>query len=330
MKPKYFPVFIILLLLVQNCLAQQGQDSNYIRPFTKSNDLEWYTGRYNTVFNFKPNNNDSYLRHHNLKANTSAYIGMHIDYKWLAVDVSTSLPRTFVDNNIKGRKAHSLQLSKTGSKLRIEGLYEKYNALVIPLSRRHQEYQVFNNFGYSNYSAQLTYIFNSNRFSLPAAINYGERQVKSAGSFLFNFNPTIHQFAQNNNPGLKLTPSDSLLNHAISNHSGWMNTFFNGGYTHNFVWNKGRWSLNPWIMGGLGVQKELADETKNSGKLTYNFRGMISSGYNGTLFYIYLNTLYNKTESRLPASKLTVRNSDTYLTMGYRFGNSPHKIMGLL
>jgi hypothetical protein len=311
--------------------AQSVRDSSYIQPAAKPADVETYTGIYQTKFRIDPTGTNSYLRHHKLQANTSAYVGLHFDYKWLSTDLSTSLPQTFVDNQIKGRKAYSLQLGKTTPRWRIEGLVEKYNGLLIPISRRRQEFQVFHQLGYRNYAAQATYIFNPKRFSLPASLNYGEQQLHSAGTFLVNLNPAFRQFLQQNGPPQKMNSQDSLIQSTLGKRTGWINGVCNGGYSYNLILDKGHWSINPTLMAGIGVQQELwKDDLKTPATACFNFRGMLSSGYNGKLFYAYLTTYYNTLKSRLPKTSIGVSNYDTYLTMGYRFNHSPRKLFGLL
>lgn len=331
MKAIRFILLLALFLTTQAANTQSLRDSTYIQPAAKPADVETYTGIYQTKFRIDPTGNNSFLRHHKLQANTSAYVGLHFDYKWLSADLSTSLPKTFVDNQIKGRKAYSLQLGKTTPSWRIEGLMEKYNGLLIPINRRRQEFQVFQQLGYRNYAAQATYIFNPKKFSLPASLNYGEQQLHSAGTFLVNLNPAFRQFLQQPVNPQKMNSQDSLIASALGKRTGWMNGVCNGGYSYNLILDKGHWSINPTVMAGIGVQQELwKDDVKTPATACFNFRGMLSSGYNGKLFYAYLTTYYNTLKSRLPKTSIGVSNYDTYLTMGYRFNHSPRKVFGVL
>jgi hypothetical protein len=309
-------------------VAQQQADTTYFKKVAKDNDIEAYLGKYNKVFSFNRVNNDNFIRHHQLKANTSAYIGLHADYKWLSADISTGLPKTFVDNAISGRKALGIHLGKTTDKIRLDGGYERFNGLVLPLSTRPVHQALKTAFNYTDYSLQGTYIFNANKFSLPAAVNYGALQLRSAGTLLTNISTTVHMFTQSADSASHPSTDASHVMRALGEHPSWMNTIVNGGYSYNFILGHGNWSINPWLMTGIGAQREL--KGKAGTKLVYDYRCTLTMGYNSPQVYVYLNAFYDHIESRLRYSNLIVRDNDLWLTVGYRLGTLQHKIMGLL
>lgn len=313
-----------LLLLSLQGSAQQKADSTYMQPVEKSNDLEAYLGKYNKVFRFSRAN----FRHHKLMANTSAYIGLHADYKWLSADLSTSLPRTFVDNAVHGRKALGIHLGKTTNTIRLDGGYERFNGLVVPLSNRPIRLEEKTGFSYTDYSAQGTYIFNPGKFSLPAAMNYGAVQLRSAGTLLTNLSTTVHMFTQRADSASHPSTDAGHVMHALGEHPSWMNAILHGGYSYNFIFGHGSWSVNPWLMTGIGAQWEL--KGKAGTKLVYDYRCTLTMGYNSPQVYVYLNAFYDHIDSRLRNSNLIVRDNDLWLTVGYRLGTLGHKIMGLL
>ncbi|ULQ51056.1 DUF4421 family protein [Flavihumibacter fluvii] len=309
-------------------IAQQPADTPYFRKLALDNDIEAYMGKYNKVFSFIRVNNDNFITHHKLMANTSSYIGVHADYKWLSADLSTGLPRTFVDNAIHGRKALGIHLGKTTDKMRIDGGYERFNGLVLPLTTRPAHHDLKTGFTYTDYSLQATYIFNAGKFSLPAAMNYGAVQLRSAGTLLTNISTTVHMFTQPADSARHPSPGASHVMQALGDHPSWMNTIVHGGYAYNFIVGHGNWSINPWLMTGIGAQREL--KGKAATKLVYDYRCTLTMGYNSPQVYVYLNAFYNHIESRLRYSNLIVRDNDLWLTVGYRLGTLSHKIMGLL
>ncbi len=316
------------MLASHSGFAQQQADTTYFRKLTKDNDIEAYLGKYNKVFSFSRVNNDNFIRHHKLMANTSAYIGLHADYKWLSADISTGLPKTFVDNAISGRKALGLHLGKTTNKMRIDGGYERFNGLVLPLSSRPVHHDLKTGFNYTDYSLQATYIFNATKFSLPAALNYGAVQLRSAGTLLTNISTTVQMFTQLADSASHPSVDASHVLRALGDHPSWMNAIVHGGYSYNFIFGHGNWSINPWLLTGIGAQK--AFKGKAGTKLVYDYRCTLTMGYNSPQVYVYLNAFYDHIESQLRNSKLIVRDNDLWLTVGYRLGELSHKIMGFL
>jgi Domain of unknown function (DUF4421) len=330
MKAKMISVFMAILIHTVSGFSQQGIDSNYSQHFKKNNDVELYTGMYNTVFEFRKKYSGSIFDNRKLMANTSAYIGLHADYKWLSADISTSLPKTFVDNQLHGRKTIGLHLSKTTDFFKIEGGFEKYDGLILPISRRHRLFDELKSVSYINIGLQATFIMNHRHFSLPAAVNYGSIQTRSAGTVVLCFNPVYHQFTVQHKRPANNSAADSALMTAIGRQSAWINHQINLGYSYNFVWDKGHWSINPWLMIGAGVQQKLSGAGDDPLQPIYNLRGIISAGYNGNNCYLYLNGYYNTIKNHLASAKVMVRNNDVSITAGYRFYNLPHKLMSLL
>ncbi len=142
------------MLAPRTVVAQHQADTIYFRKLVLDNDIEVYLGKYNKVFSFSRVNNDNFIRHHKLMANTSAYIGLHADYNWLSADISTGLPKTFVDNAISGRKALGVHLGKTTDRLRLDGGSERFNTQVLPLSNRPARHELKTGFNYTDYTLQ--------------------------------------------------------------------------------------------------------------------------------------------------------------------------------
>lgn len=78
----------------------------------------------------------------------------------------------------------------------------------------------------------------------------------------------------------------------------------------------------------IGAQRELIG--KAGTKLVYDYRCRLTMGYNSPQVYVYLNAFYEHIESRPRYSNIIVRDNDLWLTVGYRLGTLPLKIMGLL
>ena len=325
----YLLFFVVAIISFCSSNAQFVIDSSYIKRFEKENDVEVYTGVTKTSFRFRELANDNFVSQHKLFANTSAYTGFTIDYNWLSIGFSKNIPNTSVAKQSTSIKAVSLHLRKTHEKFLFEAGTDKYRGLILQVNRRQREYEYYDELNYRSYFTRITYIFNAERFSLNAARNYSLLQAKSAGSFMAIMSPFFQRFTLKGESA-DYEGSDSVFLSEINKKPTSVNLLVSGGYTYNFVFNDGDWSINPGIFIGPAIQKNRAPKEGQSLKLVANYQLVLNGGYNGQHFYFHVNAVYNNNTYHFMNSKMSIHNRGVSLTCGYRMGKLKNKIFGVL
>jgi len=304
-------------------------DSSYIKKFKKENDVEVYTGATKTSFSFRHFVNNDLISQYKLFANTSAYTGFTIDYNWLSLDFSKNIPNTSVARQSTSIKAFGIHFHKTHNHFLFEAGTNKYSGLILQINRRNREFEYYDNINYRSYFTRITYIFNAEKFSLKAARNYSLLQAKSAGSFMATVSPFFQRFTLKGGFN-EYDRSDSAFLSEISKKPASVNLLISGGYTYNFIFNEGEWSINPGIFAGPAIEKNLYPKDGHSLKLIANYQLVLNGGYNGQNYYFHVNAIYNSVINHFMNSEMSIQNRGVSLTVGYRFGKLKNKIFGVL
>jgi hypothetical protein len=325
---KPFTLFF-LLVVVSACPARSQFviDSSYIKKFEKGNDVEIYTGVTKTSFRFRKLANDNFISQHKLFANTSAYAGFTIDYNCLSFDYSKNIPNTSVAKQSTSIKALGIRFRKTYNQFLFEAGTDKYKGLILQVDRQQQGY--YDDINYRSYFTRVTYIFNAEKFSLNAAKSYSVLQAKSAGSFMVSLSPFFQHLTLKGGFN-EYESSDSVFLSEISKKPSSLNLLVNGGYTYNFVFDGGEWSINPGLFMGPAIEKNLYPKEGASLKLIANYQLVLNGGYNGQNFYFHVNAIYNNNNYHFMNSKMSIHNRGVSLTCGYRMGKLKNKIFGVL
>ena len=329
------PLLIFLLFFIPGTFSfrplfsQFLIDSSYIKKFAKPNDVEVYTGVSKTSFRFRKLANDNFISQHKLFANTSAYTGITFDYNWLSLDYSRNIPNTSVAKQSTSIKALGIHFRKTYNQFLFEAGTDKYKGLILLINRRLQEYEYYDDINYRSYFTRISYIFNAEKFSLNAARSYSVLQAKSAGSYIVSVSPFFQRFTLKGGFN-EHEQSDSVFLSEISKKPSALSFIVNSGYTYNFVFNGGEWSINPGIFMGPAIQKRLYQKDGTSLKLIANYQLILNGGYNGQNIYFHVNAAYTKLSSRLMNSKMSINDRSVSLTVGYRMGKMKNKLFGVL
>lgn len=329
------PHFIFYSILFITCIfpfisrAQFTIDSSYIKKFDKENDIEVYTGVTKTSFRFRKLANDNFISQHKLFANTSAYTGVTLDYNWLSLSYSKNIPNTSVAKQSTSIKALGIHFRKTYNQFLFEAGTDKYKGLILQVNRRQQEYEYYDDINYRSYFTRITYIFNAERFSLNAARSYSVLQAKSAGSYMVSVSPLFQRFTLKGDFN-EYDESDSVFLSEIDKKPSSLRFIVSGGYTYNFIFNGGEWSINPGIFMGPAIQKKFYPEDGTSLKLIANYQLVLNGGYNGQNVYFHVNATYGRQSSHLMNSKMSINDRAVSLTLGYRMGKLKNKIFGVL
>ena len=104
------------------------------------------------------------------------------------------------------------------------------------------------------------------------------------------------------------------------------------GYTYNFVFNDGAWSINPSVLGGIGAETPLSNSRifEHTLGLVNSYQGRLNGGYNGDKFFIYLNIILDKTSYHLDDTQMNTINNYYSFNIGWRFMGLKRKMLGLL
>ncbi|WP_454954261.1 DUF4421 family protein [Capnocytophaga gingivalis] len=129
-----------------------------------------------------------------------------------------------------------LQMHKYGKKLLLDAYYQDYSGFYI--NRKNKEYTLFPELSVRRWGIESTYVLHNNRFSLRAAFEQSERQLKSAGSLIFGNGLYFHRIAPD--------PSQSeTIPYAFENYQLGINL----GYAYSWVASS-RWLLAAMISVG--------------------------------------------------------------------------------
>ncbi len=317
-------IIIVIQFLCSNTFAQQTKaDTTYILPVIKKNVAEINSGAYSTNFDFtkKGDRKDDYQ----LVANSSAYMGAFLNYKWISLNYSTNIPGTLLDRNVKLQYT-SFRFRFGSQRMIFNPFYESYNGLLIPKVHSNG-FETFRGIQFTKTGFDYYYFTNTNRFSFKAAHGFSQLQLKSAGAFFLMITPKWQRIKwETPTPGLI---SDSSTYELLSSSPEWLSMIARAGYSYNFVIEKGKWIISPVLLIGGGGLKEINTNNKKLKAIT-DVQTWLHAGYNGPNYYIYVKGTWGNLQTNLFIKNMNQVNTDFSVTAGYRFQNLKRKIMGLL
>ena len=310
------------------CAAARSQDPGRFHDFADSNNLRPYVGFYHTLFSA----GNASGRQPRLQANTSAYLGAALNYKWFSIYYALNIPETSVlGGHNKEVKASQLIISRFWSHWGLEGNYQHDRGLV---DQDHpgpgNVNTVWQWADYKYVGVNAEYFFNASRFSFRAADNFARLQTHSGGSWLVMVTPSYQDFHLQRNT-LDTSMKDSTLYALISHDANHLVLVAKVGYTYNFVWDGGRWSCSPLFCIGPGVGVYM-DEFHTHQRFFPNlgYQGRLTVGYNGDKWYTYLNGFYDLVQEPQKNLGLKTINESASLSVGYRFHSLRRRILGIL
>lgn len=321
----YFLLLAVSLLKAVSATAQNEQaDTDFIQSFSRPDVIELYPGIYSTHFNFTgPRERKSDFR---LVANSSAYIGTYINYKWASLKYSWAMPGTQLDKNVRLRYT-SLSLRVGTRQMAFHPFYDSYNGLLIPEKKTGERYQPFRGIQFSDAGADIYFYTNSKQFSYHAADYFSELQTKSKGSFFMMGTP-MWQKINWKNPSSNLI-SDSTTFRLLSSDPQWLSLIGRIGFSYNFVFQKGKWSIAPAFLIGGGATRQINTDQDRLQAAT-DVQGWVNAGYNGSVYYFYINAWWDQLQTNLLIKNLRQVNSDFSITAGYRFQHLKKKLLMIL
>lgn len=331
MKPvRFTSVCLALTMNLLVCVSLHAQqkktDTAFIKDFELPNVAELFPGVYSTHFSFTSPHEHKTKNDYRLVANSSAYLGTYVNYKWVSLKYSWAMPGTELDKHVR-LKYTSLSLRIGTRQMAFHPFYDSYNGLLIPAKEPGSRYKPFRGIQFTDAGIDLYYYTHPNRFSYHAANYFSEIQAKSKGTFFMMATP-MWQKINWKNPSLNVI-TDTATFHLLSSDPQWISMIGRAGFIYNFVFQNGKWSIAPAILVGGGGLKELNTAHTHLQSVT-DMQAWITAGHNGPEFYFYANAWWDNLQTNLLIKDLHQVNTDFSITAGYRFPNMKKKILKIL
>ncbi|MBI1343605.1 MAG: DUF4421 domain-containing protein [Terrimonas sp.] len=320
--------FTLLLLMISGhfeVLSQAKIDSSYLQLFDRDDNIQVFTGFYQN--NFAVTAHSYRKTQYELLGNTSAYAGLNLNYKWFSLLVSPNLPGTNIDKKDKNIKSIQLQSYHFWRSWGFELNFSQFRGLLVKDRSKDSFFETFPGVRYTGVNSNIYYFFDHSHYSYLSSMYYSERQLKSAGSSVVMLTPGYQQFKTK--LGNNISLPDSLSYNFIVRQPSWVSMALRYGYSYNFVFQKGKWSINPIAFLEAGVLKEMNNQNRQLYPLS-GFQFRLNGGYNGANYFFYLNSIYDNTSSYFHKAFLQSGSFNVSLTAGLRFHSFRKKILGLL
>ncbi len=163
------------------------------------------------------------------------------------------------------------------------------------------------------------YVFNKNKYSLRAAYNFGERQIRSGGSFLMT--GTLNTFSFRADSAVYGKHYESIFGAPTDFKKMDYTTFsIAPGYAHTFVYRS--IFLNASLSIGPSndwVYYQSATSTKRETSLNSFIDFRVALGYNSTRFFSGVSYISQSRNIKMEQMQVTSSNSIFKFVVGYRF-----------
>ncbi|OZI09779.1 hypothetical protein BWI93_02625 [Siphonobacter sp. BAB-5385] len=318
---KKYGLLIGCLVMQVLMAAAQAVDTTYIRPFSKPNTLEVYSGLYNINFDFS----DRYFQKNDfqLRVNRSATLGADLTYKWLYVQYAFNLPGTMLDNQAQFNY-RQLKVRLGNRKWIVQPFYQFYNGLLIP-EGKHRGFEIFRGITFESAGAEVMYYVHSRQFSPKAAYAFSEQQRRSSGSAFVTATGLWHAIRWPvPSPDLIEDPGTFTL---LSRNPAWVSLLLKGGYAYNLVIHN--WLIAPSASIGVGGLKETQVKGMAIRSVT-QLQGNLNAGYNGSNWYTYLSGSWTNLNTKLLIKDMQRVSWTLTATAGFRFRSSRKKMLSIL
>jgi hypothetical protein len=298
-------------------------DSAYIRTFVKNKDLRmFYGGQGNRMVLGSLRDGSADLAK-NIFNNTNDFIGIGITYGWLDGDISFSLPGT---TYLKEERSNLDQFKLSASYTRRKVAYRVYlsDSKGVVVSGNNDEYESPPSIHEFRIGLQATFIFNEEKYSYRAALYQSEKQMTTAGSFLFRVESFFRDLG---GTGESIVPEPYDTEQRFGEQVGLRYLRAPGlivmpGYGVNVVFNNSQLFVSPILLAGAGAAVNSYKSDNGNGtrvNMEYGAYFLLNAGYNGSLFYSRIQFCYAAGYSPIQPSYLTSTNLTVSLLAGYRF-----------
>ncbi len=325
-------VGLVLILILTNNLFGYSQpdlvsladaDSNYVRKHILPNDLRLFYGMQGNNISLGSTRDGGTSVNGNIYTNTNDYLGAGITYKWLDGDLSFSLPgTTYLNEERSNLTQFKFSMSYTQRKVVFRGYFSDSKGVVV--SGINDEFQTTPSLHERKLGLQITYVFNSSRYSYRASLYQSEFQVKTAGSFLLRVEPFYRNLGGQRGSMIPVAfdTRERFGDQAGLEYLKAPGMLFMPGYGINFVIPDSRLFISPMVFAGAGAA--FNSYQSQSGKNTYtnveyaaNFN--LNAGYNGSRYYSKIQFSWTAGYAPLNPSYFTSNNLTLTFLVGMRF-----------
>jgi len=307
----------------QGLIVPQGVDSAYILKYQLKNDLRLFYGAQGTNMAIGTKHEGATTINKNLYTNSNDFVGMGLTYKWIDGDVSFSIPGTTYLNE---ERSNLTQFKLSGSfstrKVSLRGYISDSKGVV--LSGAENEFQSTPSLHEQRIGVQITYLFNSSKYSYRAATYQSEVQQQTAGSFLLRVEPFYRNLGDNNRSMIPATfDTEARFGDQVGiEYVKAPGILVMPGYGINIIIPNTRYFISPMVFGGLGVAKNYyrSANGKNSyPNVEYAAYFNLNAGYNSSAYYARIQFTFSGGYAALNPSYLTTVNLAVSGTFGIRF-----------
>lgn len=272
--------YTFLLVLLLPCVCQAQTDSSYIGFYDQKIALRTFVSRNFLILTQETKNDDM-----SFVPNNPSNIGLGIAINNTVISFGYGYGFDFLRDKKKGKtKSFDFQLHNYGRKYVLDlfiqeykGFYQEKNS-----GKKNEEIILHPDLKIRSYGLHGQYVFNNKKFSYKAAFGHGEKQLKSAGSFLLG-------------GGIYLTKISSDSSFFYKDKYVFRNFQFgvSGGYAH--TWALGRhWFINGSITAGINFGSEKFSRLgKDRLEVNPTVLPRISAGYNRKNWSLGFSALAN-------------------------------------
>jgi hypothetical protein len=266
-------------LLSHVCTDSTSTINKYIAQQSLTNIVEIYAGKDEYNFELHPITSFKFSNDI-LQSKSTLYAGAYIQYKWFALNYSTSISSK-ANNPDRDIKARNFGTSIIKDKWGVWGGFHNYDGFVM-LSDGGKTKEVYPQLKYTGVGIESYYNMNPQRFSMRAAYNYSRKQLKSAGGLLVLLHCDYQRWnilplAENNKVQIKETDNEKLTNIC--------NVIPEVGYGYNWVISKKGLLATGLI--NLGAGYGYINDTTNRAIPNWRAGWHAQIGYNGSKWYTY-------------------------------------------
>lgn len=307
---KYLFIILIIILFGNNfqtsaahLLYKSKSDTNYYVSHKKMLAIKILGVSKVASFSvFDKENNSRVLYNPNEAFN----IGFGFNYKWFGLDLAFNIPGFNNDNEMYGKtnktdlQAHiyTRRIIIDANLQRYKGFYIKNANELMSNWQSNEPYPQRSDIETISIACNLTYSFNSKKFSYKSAFIQNEMQKKSAGSFLLGGFSSL--FSMRAGSDIIPNNSEKIFNddlHLVS--SGSFNFGVSFGYIYTFIIKKNYFitlSLVPGLAMGVSSGTTVSNKaTFYPAKIDGKFFARLSMGYNSKKYYygfLFVNDNY--------------------------------------
>jgi hypothetical protein len=303
---------LFLAFIIPALLSGDTTANTYIASHQLENTVEVYMGKdaYNfRLHAFNPHRQSNPV----LQSKNTLYAGAYFQYKWFAVDYSTSIS-TSLDDAEHDIKASNYGFSFIRDQWGVSAGFHKFDGFYF--SERKKQKSKLPQLKYMEATVDAYLNTRPEKFSMQAAYNYNKQQLKSAGGVntmlhlayqQWNILPVVkqHSLHINQQPTDKVTTMIHIVPEIA--------------YGYNLVLHKKGVLLSALGHAGAGYSI-ISKQGNNEGVTGWRAGWHLQLGYNGAKWYTFISN-DNTFQNYFPANSRFLYNqqSSNILTVGRRF-----------